>query len=63
VVYPAAALIPYAKQAGAKVIEINPEETAWSATVDCALRGLAGDLTPRLLESEPSNGQPSVPVP
>src|SRR3954467_2737442 len=31
VVYPAASLIPYAKQAGAKVIEINPEPTAATA--------------------------------
>jgi NAD-dependent deacetylase len=49
VVYPAAGLIPYAKQAGARVIEINLEETAYSATVDCALQGLAGDLLPQLL--------------
>jgi NAD-dependent deacetylase len=49
VVYPAAGLIPFAKQTGAKVIEINLEETAYSATVDCALHGLAGELLPQLL--------------
>jgi NAD-dependent deacetylase len=49
VVYPAAGLIPFARQAGAKVIEINPEETAWSATADCALHGLAGEWLPQLL--------------
>src|ERR1035438_10115669 len=49
VVYPAAGLIPYARQAGAKVIEINTEETAASAQVDCALRGPAGELLPLLL--------------
>lgn len=49
VVYPAASLIPYAKQAGAKVIEINTEATAVSATVDCALHGPAGELLPKLL--------------
>jgi NAD-dependent deacetylase len=49
VVYPAAGLIPYARHAGAKVIEINTEETAASAQVDCALRGPAGELLPRLL--------------
>lgn len=49
VVYPAAGLIPFAKQAGARVIEINLEETAYSATVDCALQGLAGELLPQLL--------------
>jgi NAD-dependent deacetylase len=49
VVHPAASLIPYAKHAGAKVIEINTEETAASQTVDCALRGPAGEMLPRLL--------------
>ena len=49
VVYPAAGLIPFAKQAGAKVIEINLEETAWSATADCALHGPAGEWLPQLL--------------
>jgi NAD-dependent deacetylase len=49
VVYPAAGLIPFAKQAGAKVIEINMEETAYSATVDCTLRGPAGELLPQLM--------------
>jgi NAD-dependent deacetylase len=45
VVQPAANLVPYARKAGAKVIEINTEETAAaSAMVDCALRGPAGDL-------------------
>jgi len=48
-VYPAAGLIPYAKQAGAKVIEINTEDTPYTAVVDCALRGPAGELLPRLL--------------
>jgi NAD-dependent deacetylase len=49
VVVPAANLVPHAKKAGAKVIEINTEETAASAMVDCALRGKAGELLPRLL--------------
>jgi len=47
-VYPAASLVPYARQAGAKVIEINTDETPFSATVDCALRGPAGELLPKL---------------
>ena len=51
VVHPAASLIPYAKQAGAKVIEINPDETAASTMVDCALRGPAGELLPLLISS------------
>jgi len=49
VVYPAADFIPYAKQAGAKVIEINTEVTAATAMVDCALQGPAGELLPKLL--------------
>ena len=49
VVVPAANLVPYAKKAGAKVIEINTEETAASAMVDCILRGPAGELLPQLL--------------
>lgn len=48
-VLPAANLIPHARKAGAKVIEINTEETAASGSVDCVLRGPAGDLLPRLL--------------
>jgi NAD-dependent deacetylase len=50
VVYPAASLVPYAKQAGARVIEINTEPTAFSGMVDCALEGPAGELLPALVE-------------
>jgi NAD-dependent deacetylase len=49
VVYPAASLIPYARQAGAKVIEVNTEATAVSKLVDCALQGPAGELLPKLI--------------
>jgi len=48
-VYPAASLVPYAKQAGAKVIEINTEPTSMSKVVDCVLQGPAGELLPKLL--------------
>jgi NAD-dependent deacetylase len=48
-VLPAANLIPHARKAGAKVIEINTEETTASNLVDCALRGPAGELLPQLL--------------
>ena len=48
VVYPAASLIPFAKQAGAKVVEINPEPTAASAIADRTLAGPAGELLPQL---------------
>jgi NAD-dependent deacetylase len=49
VVLPAASLVPHAKKAGVKVIEINTEQTAASAMVDCALRGPAGELLSQLL--------------
>ncbi len=49
VVYPAASLAPIAKSAGARVIEINPEETPLSAHVDLSLRGPAGEILPQLL--------------
>jgi NAD-dependent deacetylase len=51
VVYPAAGLISHARRAGAKVIEINTEETAASQWVDCALRGPAGEILPQLVGS------------
>jgi NAD-dependent deacetylase len=49
VVYPAAGLIPLAQAAGAKVIEVNPEETVFSGEIDCCLRGKAGEILPALL--------------
>jgi NAD-dependent deacetylase len=49
VVFPAASLVPFAKHSGAKVIEINIEETAMTPTVDCLLKGLAGELLPKIL--------------
>jgi NAD-dependent deacetylase len=48
VVHPAASLVPYAKQAGAKVVEINPEPTPMTGIVDCAIAGAAGDILPQL---------------
>ena len=49
VVYPAASLIPLARSAGAKVIEVNTEQTAASVEADFSLRGAAGELLPSLL--------------
>jgi NAD-dependent deacetylase len=49
VVYPAASLIPFARHSGAKVVEINTDETAASHIVDCALRGAAGEILPQLI--------------
>jgi NAD-dependent SIR2 family protein deacetylase len=48
-VYPAASLVPFAQQGGAKVIEINTDDTQFTALVDCALRGPAGEILPALL--------------
>jgi NAD-dependent deacetylase len=48
-VYPAAGLVPFAKQSGAKVIEINTEDTPMTEIVDCALRGPAAGILPQLL--------------
>ncbi|HXA49174.1 MAG TPA: Sir2 family NAD-dependent protein deacetylase, partial [Candidatus Acidoferrum sp.] len=49
-VYPAASLIPYAKQAGAKVIEINVEDTPVTDLADCTLRGPATEVLPQLCD-------------
>jgi len=49
VVYPAAGLVPYAKQAGAKVIEINTEPSAASRIADVMLQGPAGEILPQLV--------------
>lgn len=50
-IYPAAGLVPLAQRHGARVIEINMEETPFSGTVDCALRGHSGELLPVLIDS------------
>ena len=49
-VMPAGGLAMDAKAAGARVIEINAEETGLSRYVDVSLRGLAGELLPALLQ-------------
>ncbi len=49
VVYPAAGLIPFAKHAGAKVIEVNTEPTPFSGEVDCTIQGTAGEILPQLV--------------
>ncbi len=49
VVFPAAGLVPLAKRAGARVIEINREQTPVSAACDASLRGPAGEILPALI--------------
>ncbi|MFN3323472.1 MAG: SIR2 family NAD-dependent protein deacylase [Bryobacteraceae bacterium] len=49
VVYPAIGLVPIARSAGARVIEVNLEETPLSEELDCSLRGRAGEILPKLV--------------
>jgi NAD-dependent deacetylase len=48
VVYPVAALPQIAQQSGARLVEVNVDDTALSPYVDAALRGPAGDVLPEL---------------
>lgn len=50
VVYPAAGLIDVARDAGARVIEVNLEETAASRRADVSLFGPSGEVLPQLFE-------------
>jgi NAD-dependent deacetylase len=49
VVYPAAGLIDVAKRGGAKIVEVNPDETPYSKTADIRLSGPAGAILPSLI--------------
>jgi NAD-dependent deacetylase len=46
VVYPAAGFIDMARRAGAFTVEINPDVTPATASVDLALRGAAETVLP-----------------
>lgn len=48
-VYPAAALPSYAKERGAKLVEINTEASALSDLCDYKIRGRASDVLPEIL--------------
>jgi len=48
-VYPAAGLVPYAQRNGAAVIEVNPEVTPFSDSIDYCLRGPAGEILPQIV--------------
>jgi NAD-dependent deacetylase len=50
-VYPAAALPAHARDAGALVVEINPERTPLSARADFVLHGPAGAMLPALVRA------------
>ncbi|HEY9402187.1 MAG TPA: NAD-dependent deacylase [Pyrinomonadaceae bacterium] len=47
-VYPAMRLPEIAHDAGAYTVEVNPEETAFSARCDATIRGRAGEVLPQL---------------
>lgn len=51
VVYPVAALPELAKRHGARLVEVNVEETPLSPRVDAVLRGPAGEVLPALDEA------------
>ncbi|HKO04241.1 MAG TPA: NAD-dependent deacylase [Candidatus Acidoferrales bacterium] len=53
VVYPAAALPERALSAGARVIELNLEETPFSQFADVSLRGKCGELLPQIIRVPP----------
>jgi NAD-dependent deacetylase len=50
VVYPAASLPEIAKESGAKVIEVNVEETPFTKWADYHFRGLAGAILPKIVD-------------
>lgn len=50
-VYPAAGLIELAHQAGACLIEVNPEPTPFSSVMDLHLTAPAGEALPALVEA------------
>ncbi|MBA3439737.1 MAG: NAD-dependent deacylase, partial [Pyrinomonadaceae bacterium] len=51
-VYPAAALPEIAANAGAFVVEVNPERTPLSNSCDEVIEGPAGEVLPLLLRDE-----------
>lgn len=50
VVYPAAGYAALASARGAKVVEINRDETPLSRDVDWSVRGLSGEVLPQVVE-------------
>jgi NAD-dependent deacetylase len=48
-VYPVAAMVPTAKQAGARIVILNAEPTEMDGIADAVLRGSISELLPRLV--------------
>jgi len=47
-IYPAAGVVPLAKENGARVVILNDQPTPLDAIADMVLRGAIGDVLPRL---------------
>jgi len=56
VVFPAAELPLYGKRHGAYTVEINPEETELSETMDEVVRGKSAQVLPELVKELESRG-------
>jgi NAD-dependent deacetylase len=61
VVYPAASIPLVAKDAGALLVEVNPEETPLTESADVFLRGEAGEVLPALVNAARSVKESSLP--
>jgi NAD-dependent deacetylase len=60
IVQPAASLAYAARNRGAVLIELNPEQTALTPKVDYFLQGKAGELLPALVKAAWPTGQPQA---
>jgi NAD-dependent deacetylase len=58
-VYPIAAMVPVAKEAGARVVILNGEATEMDALADCVLRGSISEILPRLVPTIPPAAAPT----
>src|SRR5687768_3788140 len=52
-VYPVAGIVPVAKQAGARVVIVNADETEMDAIADAVLRGSIGQVLPQIIAAPP----------
>ncbi len=48
-VYPVAGIVPVAKQAGARVVIVNADETEMDGLADAVVRGSIGEVLPRIV--------------
>lgn len=48
-VYPIAAMVPIARESGARIAIVNAESTEMDAIADCVLRGSLSDILPQLV--------------